>query len=123
MISWVFSYQLNTRKYEAVTKIRQATNRYKKENDIYRQFQDECILKADKYISITDIYERFVVWHKMCFSKNLDLSKSDVQEYFAKIWGEPDKSKWFGYRIKTLDEEEEDESIIIIGKNNNLPPL
>lgn len=103
-------------------KVRQATNRYKKENDIYRQFQDECILKADKYISITDIYERFVVWHKMCFSKNLDLSKSDIQEYFTKMWGEPEKSKWFGYRIKTLDEEEEDESIIVIGKNN-LPPL
>ena len=105
--------------------VREAINRYKKQNDIYRQFYDESILKAEQFVSVNELYEKFVGWYKTGFSKHLNISKMDIQDYFTKIWGEPDKFKWYGYRVKTFDEEVEDQSAIILGDDNkkSAPPV
>ena len=105
--------------------VREAINRYKKQNDIYRQFYDESIIKAEQFVSVNELYEKFVGWYKTGFSKHLNISKMDIQDYFTKIWGEPDKFKWYGYRVKTFDEEVEDQSAIILGDDNkkSAPPV
>ena len=100
-------------------KVKMATNMYRKQNDIYRQFLDECVVKADKYISLTELYEGFLSWYRLGYPKHSVPIRNDVQEYFTKLWDEPEKGmRWYGYRIKTLDEEIENGDIIILGEND-----
>ena len=100
-------------------KVKLATNMYRKQNDIYRQFIDECIVEADKYITLTELYEGFLSWYRMGYPKHSAPIRNDIQEYFTKLWDEPEKGlKWYGYRIKTLDEEIENGDVIILGKND-----
>ena len=100
-------------------KVKLATNMYRKQNDIYRQFIDECIVEADKHLSLTELYEGFLSWYRLGYPKHSVPIRNDVQEYFTKLWDEPGKGmKWFGYRIKTLDEEIENGDVIILGEND-----
>ena len=55
----------------------------------------------------------------MGYPKHSAPIRNDIQEYFTKLWDEPEKGlKWYGYRIKTLDEEIENGDVIILGKND-----
>lgn len=100
-------------------KVKLATNMYRKQNDIYRQFIDECIVEADKYITLIELYEGFLSWYRMGYPKHSIPIRNDIQEYFTKLWDEPEKGlKWYGYRIKTLDEEIENGDIIVLGEND-----
>ena len=100
-------------------KVKMATNMYRKQNDIYRQFIDECIVEADKYITLTELYEGFLMWYKLGYPKHSTPIRNEVQEYFTKLWDEPEKGmKWRGYRIKTPDEQIECGDIIVLGEND-----
>jgi len=100
-------------------KVKMATNMYRKQNDIYRQFIDECIVEADKYITLTELYEGFLMWYKMGYPKHTTPIRNDVQEYFTKLWDEPEKGlRWHGYRIKSADEQIESGDIIVLGEND-----
>jgi phage/plasmid-associated DNA primase len=100
-------------------KVKMATNMYRKQNDIYRQFIDECIVEADKYITLTELYEGFLMWYKMGYPKHTTPIRNDVQEYFTKLWDEPEKGlRWHGYRIKSADEQIENGDIIVLGEND-----
>ena len=100
-------------------KVKLATNMYRKQNDIYRQFIDECIVEADKYITLTELYEGFLMWYKLGYPKHSTPIRNEVQEYFTKLWDEPEKGmKWHGYRIKTPDEQIECGDIIVLGEND-----
>ena len=84
-------------------KVREATEIYRKQNDIYRQFIEECIIKAEGVsITMLELYVQFKDWFKEGFP-NMSLPvKNDVKEYFEKLWGSPQAGKWRGYRIRTL---------------------
>ena len=100
-------------------KVKMATNMYRKQNDIYRQFIDECIVEADKHITLTELYEGFLMWYKMGYPKHTTPIRNDVQEYFTKLWDEPEKGlRWHGYRIKSADEQIESGDIIVLGEND-----
>jgi P4 family phage/plasmid primase-like protien len=90
-------------------KVKMATALYRKQNDIYRQFVDECIVEAQSYLTAIQLYTGFREWYKMSFPGNGCPPKNEVEEYFVKLWNSPQKGgKWFGYRIRTLDEDIED---------------
>jgi len=100
-------------------KVKMATNMYRKQNDIYRQFIDECVVEAEKYITLTELYEGFSNWYRTGYPKHTMPIRNEVQEYFTKLWDEPQKGmKWYGYRIKTIDEEIENGDIIVLGEND-----
>jgi phage/plasmid-associated DNA primase len=87
-------------------KVRIATETYRKQNDSYRQFVDECIMNApNSYLSLIEIYQQFKDWFKEGFPGQSLPVKNQVKEYFTKLWGEPDNLKWKGYKIKTIDDE------------------
>jgi P4 family phage/plasmid primase-like protien len=87
-------------------KVKMATETYRKKNDIYRQFVDECIVEDNGYLSILDLFNAFKEWYKMGFGSITCPTKNDVQEYFTKLWNEPEKGiKWYGYRIRSIEEE------------------
>ena len=87
-------------------KVRIATETYRKQNDSYRQFVDECIMTApNSILTLIEIYQQFKDWFKEGFPGQSLPVKNQVKEYFIKLWGEPDNLKWRGYRIKTIDDE------------------
>jgi P4 family phage/plasmid primase-like protien len=115
-------------------KVRIATAVYRKENDIYRQFIEECITEdPDKKLSIAELYSQFKDWFRDSLPHHNLPIKNEVEEYFTKIWDEPDSGKkWKGYRIRTLQDDVEDGEAIILGEDDlvdyqadgkNLPPM
>jgi len=89
-------------------KVLQATTMYRLQNDIYRQFLEECIIEDDSSISLSEIYSHFKEWYKEGFPNNSLPVKNDVKEHFQSLWGEPVPGfKWVGYRIRTLKDDED----------------
>ena len=85
-------------------KVREATAVYRRQNDIYRQFIEECIIEDDKNsVTLTEIYVQFKEWYKEGWSNMSIPIKNEVKEYFERLWGETDRGcKWDGYRIRSL---------------------
>jgi P4 family phage/plasmid primase-like protien len=84
-------------------KVRQATDMYRQQNDVYEQFVNENIIQEDKaQISLIELYAVFKDWYKEGFPNNVLPIKNDIADYFSKLWGNPERSVWKGYRVKTL---------------------
>ena len=88
-------------------KVRIATAIYRKENDIYRQFIEECIMEdAKSVLTLTELYGQFKDWFKDSLPNQVLPIKNEIEEYFTRLWDEPEKGKkWKGYRIKTLQDD------------------
>ena len=101
-------------------KVRAATEMYRKQNDIYRQFVDECIIQDnDTFITINELKIQFQEWYKDIFQNQTPPNKNDIKEYFTKLWDEPTSGgKWSGYRFRTLKDDEEEGNIIILNKDD-----
>ena len=115
-------------------KVRMATAEYRKQNDIYRQFVDECIVEEKKkVISLVDIYTNFKEWFKDSLPHNTVPIKNEVKEYFSKLWGDPDPGiKWTGYRLRTMQDDIASGEIVILEEDDlvdygeggrSLPPM
>ncbi len=87
-------------------KVKEATAMYRRQNDLYRQFIEECIVDADATITLQELYSYFKDWFKEGWP-NMSLPiKNQVKEYFEKLWGEPGRGcRWKGYRIRTIEED------------------
>jgi P4 family phage/plasmid primase-like protien len=97
-------------------KVRAATLVYQKENDVYRQFVEENIVEeSGKTLSLVEIYATFKTWYKEGFPNYTLPIKSEVEEYFEKVWGSPSRSKsWKGYKIKSLQDDIENGDAIVM---------
>ena len=97
-------------------KVKEATAIYRKQNDLYRQFIEECVVEeSKKYLTLVEMYAQFKDWFKESFP-NMQLPiKNEVKEYFENIWGVCDRGcRWQGYRIRTLDDDLESGDAIIL---------
>jgi phage/plasmid-associated DNA primase len=96
-------------------KVREATAVYRRQNDIYRQFIEECIIEDDCVITITEIYAQFKEWFKEGFP-NMSLPiKNEVKDYFDKLWGEAESGgRWSGFRIRTLQDDLNSGDVVIL---------
>jgi len=112
-------------------KVKEATAIYRRQNDIYRQFIEECILEdGESKLSLAEIYSQYKEWFKEGWP-NMSLPiKNDVKEYFEKLWGTPSRGFiWVGFRIRTIEESiAEGTSILLehddlVDYENNKPPL
>ena len=93
-------------------KVREATEIYRKQNDIYRQYVEECVIQAEgASITLMELYAQFKSWYHEGFPNMSIPLKNDVKEYFEKLWGIPVAGKWRGYRIRTIRDNED--SILI----------
>lgn len=112
-------------------KVRAATEVYRKQNDIYRQFIEEWIVEdEDKYVSLTDLYNQFKFWFRENQSQSVPPIRNDVEDYFIKLWGEPNRGKkWINYRLRTEQDDINDGEIVILEENDliaynkNLPVM
>jgi phage/plasmid-associated DNA primase len=89
---------------------------YRRENDIYRQFIEECITEdKHKKLSLIELYSQFKEWFRDSLPNHSLPIKNEIEEYFCKIWGEPIKGKqWSGYRIRTIQDDIEDGEVVIL---------
>ena len=101
-------------------KVREATAIYRRQNDIYRQFIEECIAEDNSgSLSITEMYSHFKDWFKEGWP-NMSLPiKNEVKEYFERLWGDSERGvKWNGYRIRTLQDDLESGEVVILDEND-----
>jgi P4 family phage/plasmid primase-like protien len=116
--AWVLlQHRLTIKDRVEPEKVKIATAVYRKENDIYRQFIEECITEdKDRKLSLTELYSAFKDWFRDSLPHHNLPIKNEVEEYFIRIWDEPDKGKkWKGYRIRTLQDDVNDGDAIILG--------
>ena len=101
-------------------KVKEATAIYRRQNDIYRQFIEECITEDPKtIISMTELYAQFKEWFREGWANMTLPIKNEVKEYFEKLWGEPLKGiKWKGYRIRTIEEDIANGDAILLGEDD-----
>jgi hypothetical protein len=133
--AWVLlQHRLTLKDRVEPEKVRMATAVYRKENDIYRQFIEECIAEDDeKVLSLTELYTQFKDWFRDSLPHHTVPIKNEVEEYFTKVWDEPEKGKkWQGYRIRTLQDDIDNGDAIVLGDDDlvnydddgkNLPPM
>lgn len=114
-------------------KVREATAIYRRQNDIYRQFIEECLIEDDAVITISEIYVHFKEWFREGWPHMTLPIKNDVKEYFDRVWGDADKgSKWKGWRIRTLKDTIDSGDAVVLNEDDlvnydddgpALPPL
>lgn len=88
-------------------KVKMATANYRKKNDLYRQYLNECIAeKKSSILSLTELYISFKEWFKESLPGRSCPIKEDVKEYFIRLWGEPQSGcKWKGYYLRSLNDD------------------
>ena len=103
-------------------KVKLANLEYKKKNDTYQLFIEECIDEAKGYvINISELYETFKNWCKCSLPGWSIPIKNEVKEYFTKLWGPPEKKiMWRNYKIRTLEDSIEQGKTIILEQGKDL---
>ena len=109
-------------------KVKMATEGYRKKNDIYRQFIEECIIDdAKAKISLLELYTAFKEWFKESLPNHQIPVKNDVLTYFTKSWGEPGRGvRWMGKRMRKLQDDVDSGNAIVFDEEddaNHLPDL
>jgi len=118
MIHWKNDFFLLLLKYyklykeyglKPTNKVLQYTNKYKNENDFYKEFADQYVVKDGKsFIVWTELKETFLDWFSENKGNKLPQTKQ-IKEYFEKnIFMEEEKHRtlnknnyrgWFGWKI------------------------
>ena len=90
-------------------KVRSATEMYRKQNDIYRQFIEESICESNgSQLHLSELYTNFKEWFKESFPGQSIPVKNDIKEFFSKLWGDPTGLRWKDKKIKSLQDNLED---------------
>ena len=101
-------------------KVKNATNIYKQENDIYSQYINENIIDDEKSsINITELYAHFKEWFREGNPNITVPIKNVVRDYLEKLWGESQKGvKWVGKRLRTLQDDIDSGDAIVLNEND-----
>lgn len=100
-------------------KVMLATNMYRRQTDIYRQFIEESIVEdSDKILTLTSLYATFIDWFRQCYPGQSVHPRPDVQDYFETIWGTCEAGKkWSGYRLRTTKDDIKEGKVIVLGED------
>lgn len=115
---YLLQWRKQERKLFEPEKVKEATAEYRKDNDLFRQFTEECIIEDDSKISIVELYSHFKEWFKEGFPNNTLPIKNEVREYFTKQWGSTVNACWRGYRIRTLQDDVDKGLAIVFTEND-----
>lgn len=110
------------------SRVKEATEKYRRSQDIYAQFIDEKLVEdKSKFINIMDFFQSFREWHKQAFPGVVIPSRNDCNEYLIDVWGSPKNYKWSGYRLRTerddIQDGRVDENETVDYSNFNSNPL
>ena len=91
------------------TEVKNATNEYKKDSDVYAQFRDDDLIR-DEYniLKVDEAYAQFKVW----FSQNITSKAPNRREFKQNIerklgvkYGRGAKIGWSGWKLNCIDQE------------------
>ena len=93
-------------------KVLQATQQYRHQNDVYRQYIEECLVEMpDRKIIVTDLYSDIRIWLRDGFPGHPPPSRAEVVGYFDKALGKQERGNWIGYaNRKDVNSESENTS-------------
>lgn len=91
-------------------KVREATNRYRRQNDDYRRFiQDKIIEDIDARLPLDELFTQYRFWFNDCYPNRRHESpdRDTVQDYFVTTWGSGafNRNKFIGYRIRGIEDD------------------
>lgn len=109
-LAWILlEHRKSGNKAPEPEKVKIATAYYKKRNDIYRQFIDECIVESSSHqLALMEIYRSFKDWHKESLPGTTIPVKNDMKEYLMKYWGEPKGTTWKGYKLISCENDQKE---------------
>ena len=112
------------RTFREPDKVLEATNSYKRKNDILQYFMNDMIVKeANNVLSIDELYMAFKDWFNLNQPTKHIPKKQDVEDYFLRIWGDyKSRKKWAGYRVRTVSDDnyEEDDDGVLFPKDEDV---
>lgn len=79
-------------------KVRAQTDIYRRNNDIYSQFINQCVFnKQGSILTFNTLYTHFKEWFREEAPNNTIPNRSIIRHYFISLWGEPEKGQyWVG---------------------------
>ena len=100
------------------TEVKVATETYIKNNDIYSQFENQCIFqKENSKLTIISLYSYFKEWFREECPSMVIPNRSIMKNHFIKQWGDLTNEKYWLNKTCKIDNEE-NENIINPLKNN-----
>lgn len=76
------------------------TRKYWEENNMYRQFFNECIIKVEgSFLNISESYNSFKRWMQESYPKALIPNKMLYKEQMCYILGNSDRNGWHNYSL------------------------
>lgn len=91
------------------SKVLQATNEYKRQSDIYRQFEEEKIeeeenipVQKQNILSLTELYSQFKDWFRDSLPNHTVPTKNEVKDHFVLLWNNKllKGTRWRGFKIR-----------------------
>lgn len=86
------------RKLEPVEpeKVKVATDMYRQENDIHKQFEQQCVfVKKGAKLTPATLYSHFKEWFREECPNHITPTRSTVRQHFVTQWGELEKNKYW----------------------------
>jgi hypothetical protein len=75
-------------------KVKVATDMYREENDIYKQFENQCVfIKKDSKLTSVTLYSHFKEWFREECPNHPIPTRNAVRHHFISQWGDLDKGK------------------------------
>ncbi len=97
-------------------KVKVATDMYRHENDVYKQFEQQCVFsKTESRLAPTTLYSHFKEWFKEECPNHIIPTRSTIRQHFISQWGELEKGKYWPNktcRQSSIEDEEEDDGKI-----------
>lgn len=104
------------------SRVLEATDLYRKQNDLYLQFTQERIYEdkndASIQISLADLYMDFKFWLQSSIPNATIPSRMDVEDHYlgTKVWGPSLPGKiWTGRRLRTVEDDKK-AGLLIVAK-------
>jgi phage/plasmid-associated DNA primase len=113
-LAWFLIQRWRTiRKLEPVEpeKVKVATDMYRQENDIYKQFEQQCVFTIpEARLLPATLYSRFKDWFKEEYPNHNTPTRSTVRQHFVTQWGALEKGKYWTNKTCKPQEEVEDDN-------------
>ena len=102
-------------------RVMDATNAYRKNNDVMLQFVSECIKfdpRPGNRMRLDDMFVQFKTWFGMSFNGVKMPSKNDLRDDLTKRWGPMENNAWNGYRLRTVEDDVSEGRSRRLGQND-----
>jgi P4 family phage/plasmid primase-like protien len=124
-LAWYLIQRWRTiRKLEIVEpeKVKVATDMYRQENDVYKQFEYQCVfVKKESKLTPTTLYSHFKEWFRDEYPNHITPTRVSVRKHFITQWGDLENGKHWSNKTcrQSPVEDTDDDTEVVEGKKIN----